>query len=601
MGESAVIASLRSGAARMTSHESVADRPLHFGTRGSALALAQTDLAIARLRRIRPDIAVSTEVIRTEGDIDRTSPLTVIGGRGVFTNVLEFAILDGRIDAAVHSAKDLPSALHPSLPIVAFPDRGDPRDVLVSRHRTTLDRLPPNPVIGTSSRRREAQIRRLRPDARLVSIRGNIDTRLRKAGTADFDAIVLAAAGLCRMGWEERISEYFPVDQLVPSPGQGAIAVQAKAETLAARLLGEIDEPAVSAPVRIERAFLAAIGAGCSMPIGAYVEGAPGAFRLIAMLADESGARMAWADEALAAGEEARHAAEIARRMMLQIVKTSPAVPAPHAYAANAEPVGARIVVTRPRRQAEGLLAALERRGVEPISLPTIRIEPCADTSGLDAALAGLRHGAFAWLVFTSANAVEVVASRLGALGIDPGGLRGLKIAAIGEGTARAARDAGLAVALVPAVPTAKGLAADLGRVIGVGEAVLYPRSAIGRDLLPNALRDAGAPVTVIDAYATVAEPEIDPQALALIRERHIDGITFHSPSSVRHLLRLLGEERSLLDGVAIVCAGPVTADAAHEAGLRVTAVSAEPGDEAVADAVVAACRRQSIVPIRSM
>jgi uroporphyrinogen-III synthase len=336
------------------------------------------------------------------------------------------------------------------------------------------------------------------------------------------------------------------------------------------------------------------------MPIGAYVHGTPGAFRLIAMLADESGERMAWADEALAAGEEARHAAEIAQRMMRETGAAPAGAPVAGSGGVAVASVAPRVVVTRPRRQAEGLLAALQRRGVEPIPLPTIRIEPGAETTGLDTALFAASRREFAWLVFTSANAVEVVASRLAALGIEPGHLDRLNIAAIGEGTASAARKAGLSVALVPAVPTAEGLAVELTRVIGAGAAILYPRSAIVRDHLPNALRRAGAEVTVIDAYQTVAETEIDPRALARIRERQVDAITFHSPSSVRHLQDLLGDDRSLLADVAIVCAGPVTAEAAREAGFRVTAVSMEPGDEAVADAVVIACRSRRAVPIHA-
>src|SRR3954465_4492209 len=203
-------------------------RTIRFGTRGSQLALAQTRLTIERFQAIHPEIEAEIHVVRTTGDADRTSPLNEIGGRGVFTNELEEALLRGEIDAAVHSAKDLPSRVHPGAPIVAFPLRDDPRDVLATRHGLPLPQLPSHPVVGTSSRRRDAQIRRLRPDVRIENIRGNIDTRLRKAEGADYDAIVLAAAGVHRMGWQERIQEYFPVDVVVPSPGQGAIAVQTK-------------------------------------------------------------------------------------------------------------------------------------------------------------------------------------------------------------------------------------------------------------------------------------------------------------------------------------------------------------------------------------
>ena len=188
----------------------------------------------------------------------------------MFTNAIEAAILRGEVDAAIHSAKDLPSALHPAVPIVAFPDRDDPRDVLDLAAWHDARSAPAEPVIGTSSRRRDVQILRLRPDARIVNIRGNIDTRLRKAEGPEFDGIVLAAAGIRRMGWQDRISEYFPVERVVPSPGQGAIAIQARAGSDAAALLETIDDPVVSTPVGIERAFLAAIGAGCTFPVGAY-------------------------------------------------------------------------------------------------------------------------------------------------------------------------------------------------------------------------------------------------------------------------------------------------------------------------------------------
>src|SRR5215217_2567298 len=328
------------------------DRPIRFGTRGSALALAQTNLAADRFRAAHPECAVEIRVISTEGDVDTSSPLTEIGGRGVFTNAIEAAILRGEVDAAVHSAKDLPSALHPAVPIVAYADRDDPRDVLISRHGTTLDRLPAQPVIGTSSRRRDVQILRLRPDARIVNIRGNIDTRLRKAEGPEFDGIVLAAAGIRRMGWQDRISEYFPVERVVPSPGQGAIAIQARAGSDAAAFLESIDDPFVSAPVGIERAFLAAIGAGCTYPVGAYAKRSDEGYRLIAMLADASGDRVAFASERLGAGEERVHAAEIAACLQAEITAASRTTSWTGWNEDEEDLRGARVVVTRPRRQA---------------------------------------------------------------------------------------------------------------------------------------------------------------------------------------------------------------------------------------------------------
>jgi len=566
------------------------DRPIRFGSRGSALALAQTHLAADRFRAIHPRRGVEVHVISTEGDVDKTSPLTEIGGRGVFTTAIEAAILRGEVDAAIHSAKDLPSALHPAIPIVAYPDRDDPRDVLVSRHGTTLDLLPPRPLIGTSSRRREVEILRLRPDARIVNIRGNIDTRLRKAEGEAFDGIVLAAAGIRRMGWHDRISEYFPVERLVPSPGQGAIAIQARAGSDAASVLEEIDDGSISTPVGIERAFLAAIGAGCTFPVGAYAVRSGEGYRLIAMLADETGDRVVFASERLAAGEERLHAAEIAACLQAEIRTTSHARSWNHSNREREheaeELKGARVVVTRPRRQAGPLIDSLVRRGAEPLPLPTIRIEPIDDLAQLDIAIDETRQGGFDWCVFTSANAVEVFANRMDALDVHPDQLASMRVAAVGRTTAAAVAAAGLNLALVPEHATADALAARLRQVMGAGARVLYPRSAMGRDVLPSELKAAGFDVLAIDVYRTLPEPNVDRRVLDRVRRGEVDVITFASPSSVRHLVALLESECITLNAIPVVCVGPVTAQAAREAGLLVAAVSESPDIALITNAI---------------
>ncbi|HEX2282574.1 MAG TPA: hydroxymethylbilane synthase [Thermomicrobiales bacterium] len=564
------------------------DRPVRFGSRGSALALAQTHLAADRFRAMHPRRAVEVHVISTEGDVDKTSPLTEIGGRGVFTSAIEAAILRGEVDAAIHSAKDLPSTLHPAVPIVAYPDRDDPRDVLISRHGVTLDLLPPHPVIGTSSRRREVQILRLRPDARIVNMRGNIDTRLRKAEGQEFDGIVLAAAGIRRMGWHDRISEYFPVERLVPSPGQGAIAIQARVGSDAAAVLETIDDASVSTAVGIERAFLAAVGAGCTYPIGAYAIKSDEGYRLIAMLADETGDRVAFASERLAAGEERVHAAEIAACLQADIATTSRARSWRGASGELAEDdlTGARVVVTRPRRQAGPLIDALVRRGAEPLPLPTIRIEPIDDLAQLDGAIEETRQGAFNWCVFTSVNAVEVFANRMDALEVHPDQLGSMRVAAVGRVTAAAVAEAGLNLTLVPEQATAEALAASLRQVMGARARVLYPRSAMGRDVLPNVLRAAGFDVLAIDVYRTLPEPNVDQRVLERLRRGEVDVITFASPSSVRHLVALLESQRISVSSIPVICAGPVTARAAREAGLLVAAVSESPDMAAMSKAI---------------
>jgi hydroxymethylbilane synthase len=562
------------------------DRPVRFGSRGSALALAQTNLAADRFRAIHPRRAVEVHVVSTEGDVDKRSPLTEISGRGVFTTAIEAAILRGEVDAAIHSAKDLPSTLHPAVPIVAYPDRDDPRDVLVSRHGTTLDLLPPHPVIGTSSRRREVQILRLRPDARIVNIRGNIDTRLRKAEGEAFDGIVLAAAGIRRMGWHDRISEYFPIEQVVPSPGQGAIAIQARAGSDAAAVLETIDDAYVSASVGIERAFLASIGAGCTFPVGAFAAMSDEGYRLIAMLSITTGDRVVFASERLAAGEERLHAAEIAACMQAEIASTSRARSWNGLHGEEEDLKGARVVVTRPRRHPGPLIDSLVRRGAEPLPLPTIRIEPIDDLAQLDVALEETRRGAFDWCVFTSANAVEVFVNRMDALGVHSDQLASMRVAAVGRVTAAAVADAGLNLMVIPERATADALAATLRQVMHASARVIYPRSAMGRDVLPNKLRAAGFEVLAIDVYRTLPELNVDQRVLERVRRGEVDVITFASPSSVRHLVALLESECTTLNAIPVICAGPVTAQAASEAGLLVAAVSESPDMTGISEAI---------------
>lgn len=283
---------------------------IRVGTRGSALAREQAGRVIAALRHHRPDLHFTEEIIATAGDRDKRTSLTILGGQGIFAKELQAALLDGTIDIAVHSAKDLPTEPVPGLVIGAFVDREDPRDVLVSRTGQRMAELPAGARVGTSSRRRLVALRRLRPDLEPVDLRGNIDTRLRKVREGEVDAAILAAAGLLRMGWGEAITEFLPVDDFVPSPSQGVLAIECRAEDeLARELLRAIDDEAASLAARVERAFLRGVGGGCRSPIGAHADVANGGVMLRVMLGDEEMTRVAFAtrnapvDEALAVAE----------------------------------------------------------------------------------------------------------------------------------------------------------------------------------------------------------------------------------------------------------------------------------------------------------
>ena len=294
---------------------------LVIGTRASALALRQTEMAVAALRRAHPDMACRVVELTTRGDRDLERPLPQIGGKGVFTEELEAALRSGTIALAVHSFKDLPTEPAPGLVVGAVLQRADPRDVLVSRSRRPLAELPANPGIGTSSTRRAAQIAALRPDARLLELRGNVPTRVKKALAADgpYDAIVLAAAGLERLDLDAAVAERFEPDRLLPAPGQGAIALQCRAAGPVRDLLAQLNHADTWAAVTAERAFLAGLGGGCAAPVAAYARRDGPALVLRGLVASPDGKRVlrftrsgapdaaaaigaAMAEEALAAG-----------------------------------------------------------------------------------------------------------------------------------------------------------------------------------------------------------------------------------------------------------------------------------------------------------
>ena len=246
-----------------------------LGTRGSALARWQTDWVSVRLASVRPGLERQIKFFATSGDRTQSvdKPLPEIGGKGLFTEELESALRAGEIDLAVHSLKDLPIQDAPGLVTGAISAREDAHDVLISRDGYTLRTLPPNARVGTSSLRRAAQLLAARPDLTPLSLRGNVDTRVRKAMNGEYDAIVLAAAGVIRLGLQNHITVRLSFEEMLPAPGQGAMAVQCRAGDTATReLLSVIDDPATRAAVTAERAFLEALGGGCSAPVAAYAE-----------------------------------------------------------------------------------------------------------------------------------------------------------------------------------------------------------------------------------------------------------------------------------------------------------------------------------------
>lgn len=250
-------------------------RSLVIGSRGSKLALWQAEQARQRLRALNPQIEIEIEIIKTTGDV-KNEPLSVIGGKGVFTKELEDALLDGRIDIAVHSLKDLPTILPEALAISAICEREDPRDALVLRAdlnatEASLSSLADGAVVGTSSQRRLAQLKALRGDVTVRDLRGNVDTRIRKLDEGQYDAVILASAGLLRLGLENRISARIPVADMLPAVGQGAIAIETRGDDeFALETTSRLDHRETRLACLAERAFLRGLGGGCQLPIAAH-------------------------------------------------------------------------------------------------------------------------------------------------------------------------------------------------------------------------------------------------------------------------------------------------------------------------------------------
>ncbi|HET6823716.1 MAG TPA: hydroxymethylbilane synthase [Anaerolineales bacterium] len=246
---------------------------LTFATRPSALARWQTQWVIRALQDIYPDLLYEEKVIATQGDKILDTPLPEIGGKGLFTQELEHELLSGTVHCAVHSLKDLPVESPGELTVGCIPIRGEVRDVLISKHGLTLEALPRNAVVGTSSLRRAAQLLAVRPDLNIQPLRGNVDTRLRKAIDGPYDAIVLAGAGLARLGLLSYVTQWLPLEVMLPAPGQGALAVQCrKSDRATLGLLASLDDISTRKAVTAERAFLKDLGGGCAVPVAAYAE-----------------------------------------------------------------------------------------------------------------------------------------------------------------------------------------------------------------------------------------------------------------------------------------------------------------------------------------
>jgi len=290
---------------------------IRIGSRGSMLALAQSNWVKRQLEAHYPKMQIDLTIIKTSGDLFVDRPIAAIGGKGVFTKEIEDALLRNDIDIAVHSMKDLPTELPHGLAIAAVPVREDARDVLVSREGRRLHDLPAGARVATGSLRRSSQLLHHRGDLAIVAIRGNVDTRVRKLDEGQADALIMAAAGLIRIGRPERITEYLPDEICVSAVAQGALGIQARDDGEIAALLAFLDDANTSAEVSAERMLLERLGGGCHVPIGARARVSGDALTMIAIVVDPSGKSLCRGE----IGGKASGAAELGRRLAEQLIQ----------------------------------------------------------------------------------------------------------------------------------------------------------------------------------------------------------------------------------------------------------------------------------------
>lgn len=541
---------------------------IRIGTRGSALAMIQARMVATALEAAgaRPRLVT----VETAGD---RRPVDAPWGDGVFVAAIERELIAGRIDVGVHSAKDLPTAPDDRMRIAAYLPRADPRDALVIRAGlgTGLADLPSGARVGTDSPRRTGFVLAHRPDLALRPLHGNVDTRLRRLDAGDADALILASAGLDRLGLGERIAERLDPATVPPAPGQGAIAVQVRSDDPIAEVVGRLDDLPTRQVVEAERAFLAACGGGCRSPIGALATVSDGVLEIQGGRVEPDGRFARFAQRAGPAGSVASLVAELALLVSQDRADMAPDRTGPRP----------RILVTRQRSQAEVLTKALEALAVEPVLVPAIAVEAEPPGGDLDAAID--RAEAYAWVVVTSGNGAAAVIDAKTRRAARAGSPRW---AAIGDQTASVLEAGGITVGFVPSTANSETLARELPA--GVGDRVLVVRGSLGDGDLAARLSARGILAEEVRAYSTAeAPPSSNGLLAAALREGPLDGVIFASGSAVRGLVALAARDGVDVAGLPAVCIGQETAGAAVRAGFSVVGIapSPEPGALAAASA----------------
>lgn len=538
--------------------------PIRLGTRASLLARTQSATvgdALAQLAQ-RPWEEVH---IRTAGD-DTSTSLNQPGNPGLFVSALRKALLAGEVDVVVHSFKDLPSAPEPGIVLAAVPRREDPRDVLICRDGLSLQTLPQGARVGTSSPRRAAMLLAQRPDLRIEAVRGNVDSRIRKALEGELDAIVLAHAGISRIGRADVISEVLDPDVVVPAPAQGALAVECRVGDPLADLVAQLQDPLARLTTAAEREVLVGISAECTTAVGAYATYDDGVLRLTAELFEDANRSRAHLTR-----EVTIDAIHIARSMGLLAASKL-------AMGSDLAPV---LLVRAHDNDADAL--ALAALGIGSVTDPYLHMATSAEAADAERLLEGLRQGSD-WLVVTSPVAMPSWSQLVGrdalAEALTQAQAAGMRIAAVGSGTAQSFEPLGTRVDLVPALPSAAGLLAELPAPAGT---VLFPHGSIALRALPDGLQAQGWQIVEGVVYETTVVDD-EPVSTALLRQDEISAIVLRSPSAARAVAQHLGGPAT----APVIVSGPTTAAAAEQLGFAVGAIAQSSAAADIAAAVAA-------------
>ncbi len=556
-------------------------RELRIATRRSRLALWQAEHVKARLQALHADLRVSLVPLSTRGDELLDGSLAGIGGKGLFVKELESALAEGRADIAVHSMKDVPAELPPGYVLAAILAREDPRDAFVSSRYDSFAALRAGAVVGTSSLRRQAQIAARHPALEIRPLRGNVDTRLAKLDRGEYAAIVLAAAGLKRLGLEARIRSTLEIEECLPAAGQGALGIEcleARADVMA--LVEALADAATSACVRAEREVNRALGGSCTIPLGAFAEMERGRLKLRALVASP------------------RRQAHRARRERRRCRPAGSARVASRRAAARARRrrdsrlagammplAGKRVVVTRPSGQAGELARQIRDAGGEPVCIPAIEIRELADLAPFHAVAD--RLASFDLAIFVSRNAVrkglELLRARRGSRSWPAR----LQVATIGQGGREELQAQGFSDVIAPPAQFDSEALLALPELAQVrGRRVVIFRGDGGRALLDETLAARGASVEVAPCYRRVR-----PQAGERIRSEWAQGVDAVTVSSTEGLANFLGmlEEGAArkMTGVPLFVPHPRVAEEAVRRGLG-RAIVAGPRDAEMVAALVA-------------